>query len=55
MNKKLIENMETKLFRLRKDLNDAHDKVNFLINDLNKLKSSEEDSNTGEFREMTQD
>jgi predicted RNase H-like nuclease (RuvC/YqgF family) len=39
---KLIENMETKLFRLRKDLNDAHDKINFLINDLNKLKKSED-------------
>lgn len=39
---KLIENMETKLLMLRKDLNDAHDKINFLINDLNKLKESED-------------
>lgn len=51
MNKKLIENMETKLLKLRKDLNDAHDKANFLINDISKLKSSEEDNNTEEFRE----
>lgn len=44
---KLIDNMEVKLFTLKKDLRKAMEKVDFLISDLNKLKALEEAKTRG--------
>lgn len=35
---KLIENMELKLLKTKKDLRNANEKIDFLISDVNKLK-----------------
>lgn len=35
---KLLENMELKLLKLKKDIRNANEKVDFLVRDINKLK-----------------
>lgn len=39
MNQKLINNMKVKMSKIKTDLNNAEKKLNFLIDDLNKLRS----------------
>ena len=42
--------MEYKMLRLRKDLREANQRVDYLINDLNKLKNSSEEENSEELK-----
>lgn len=41
--KKLLENMELKLLKIKKDLRNAQEKIDFLVSDLYKLKKDSEE------------